>query len=531
MSRKNEYIKRSNATTVEEFTADQVVEYTKCMDDPVYFILNYCRLQHPVKGDIAFAMYPYQKRVVTTFFHNRLVIVLAARQTGKSWTVGAYMLWYAMFKKDKTCIIASNKEENAMEMIHRIRFMYERIPNWLKAGVTDDGYNKHRFSFDNGSRILAETTSENTGRGKGASLLFLDEFAHVRENIQEEFWTSTAPTFSTGGDCIICSTPNGDTNRFAQLWRAAELYQSEIVHVQDEPKAENDISGADFIPIEVKWNEAPGRDERFKQSEIRKIGEVKWRQEYECQFLSSDPVLIDPVVVARLWKETEKTKPVAVIQDIVFFELPKPNAVYLVGVDPATGSGRDYTAFNVFSHPSMVQVAEYRSNTMSSVTAYQSLKQLLRVYEKAQSTVFFSIENNGVGEAMISLYEADEAPPDTAEFISETGQKRRGMTTTGKAKIKACLALKEMVERNTIKLHSPTLIAEMKNFVRKAGSYSAKSSSTDDLISGCLIALRVLQEISSFDQDAYEKLYNPAYYEIGPAEEYDESYEPDPVVI
>lgn len=451
--------------------------------------------------------------------------------THNSWTVGAYMLWYAMFKKDKTCIIASNKEENAMEMIHRIRFMYERIPNWLKAGVTEDGYNKHRFSFDNGSRILAETTSENTGRGKGASLLFLDEFAHVRENIQEEFWVSAAPTFSTGGDCIICSTPNGDTNRFAQLWRAAELFQSEVHHAAGDPKAEDEISASDFVPVEVKWTEPPGRNEKFKESEIRKIGATKWRQEYECQFISSDPVLIDPLVVARLWKQTEKTQPVAVIQDIIFFKHPRPNTVYIVGVDPATGAGNDYTAFSVFEHPSMEQAAEYRSNTTSSVSAYQALKRLLRVYEKAEATVFFSIENNGVGEAMISLYEADETPPETAEFVSETGQHRRGMTTTGKAKIKACLNFKEMLERDTIKIVSPTLVTELKHFIRKGGSYSAKSSATDDLISSSLIVLRILEEISSFDQDAYDKLYNASYYEAELPEGFDEAFEPDPVVI
>jgi len=362
--------------------------------------------------------------------------------THNSWTAGAYMLWYAMFNKDKTCIIASNREKNALEMIFRIRYMYERLPHWLKAGVLDDGYNKHSFSFENGSRIISEATSDRTARGGTASLLFLDEFAHVRDNIQEEFWTSAAPTFATGGSCIICSTPNGDTNRFAQLWRGAQISQSLLHRTKLEDPIEA-VTGSDFIPVEVKWDEPPGRDEKFREGEIRKIGELKWRQEYECEFLSGDPVLVDPVVAAQLTRSVQGLKPFAVIQDIVLFSKPQPGHVYLIGVDPATGTGEDFTAFTAWEFPSMKQIAEYRSNTSSSVTAYQSLKKMIRIFEKSEASVYFSIENNGVGEGMIALQEADESPCESAEFVNEQGKKRRGMTTTGKTKIRVCLALRK----------------------------------------------------------------------------------------
>lgn len=192
-------------------------------------------------------------------------IVLSARQTGKSQTSGAFLLWFAMFFMDKTILIASNKNDNAMEMIKRIRFMYERMPHWLKAGVNSDGWNKHSIGFDNGSSIHSCATSENSGRGLSISMLFLDEFAHVRDTVQQEFWTSMAPTLATGGSCIICSTPNGDTELFAQLWRGAQL----------------DTEGG-FYPIEVKWNEPPGRDEKFREREIAQIGELRWKQEYLC---------------------------------------------------------------------------------------------------------------------------------------------------------------------------------------------------------------------------------------------------------
>lgn len=498
---KNPYLKDANQ--VMEYTAEQVLEIQKCMDDPVYFAENYCHIQHPVKGSVPVELYDYQKRMLYAFRDNRNTIVLSARQTGKSTMSCIYLLWYAIFHFEKTILIASNKNDNAMEMIYRIKFVYERLPHWLKPGLAADGYNKHSLGFDNNSRIHSQATSENTGRGMSISLLFLDEFAFVRETIQTEFWTSIAPTLATGGSCIIASTPNGDANLYAQLWRGANL-------------------GANgFHPVEVKWNEPPGRDEEFKKKEMAKIGEVRWRQEYENEFLSNDPLLFDTIVLSNLTASIEKYKPVGKNGDIIFYKQPHTGGTYLVGVDPATGTGEDFAAIQVFEFPSLEQVAEWRSNTMSSVLTYHMLKKVLNIFERLQTTVYFSVENNGVGEAMIALYEADENPPETAEFVSETGQNRKGMTTTGKSKMSACLLMKEMIERNAMTIHSTTLLAEMKIYSRKAGSYAAKPGGTDDLISGSLIVLRMLNEISSYDQAAYDKLYAHAY--AAPVDEYDEN--------
>lgn len=488
---KNPYLKQANAT--DEYDAHRVNELRKCIDSAEYFIHNYCQIQHAVHGSIPFHVRPYQKRLLDTFQNNRLSIALASRQIGKSWIAGAYLLWFAMFHFEKTVLILSNKNDNAMEMIHRIRFMYERLPHWIKPGLSDDGWNKHNVGFDNGSRIISQATSENSGRGLAISLLFLDEFAFVRDTVSEEFWTSVSPTLATGGSCIICSTPNGDTNRFAQLWHGAQV----------------GVNG--FAPVQVSWDEPPGRDEKFKQQEIAKIGATRWRQEYECEFISSDPLLIDTVVLANITNVVKQIQPVGVLGDLTFFKEPASASMLLVGVDPSTGSGSDFMVFEVFEFPSMEQVAEFRSNTTSSVTGYHMLKKLLLMLGKTKAAVYFSIENNGVGEAMIALLESDENPPDTAEFISESGQKRKGMTTTGKSKMRACLSLKETIERNALKLKSKILVEELKQFVRKNGSYAAKRGGTDDTVSATLIVLRLLEEISMYDQEAYDKLYASSY--------------------
>lgn len=258
----NKHIKLAN--TESEYTAEQITELRKCAFDPVYFIRKYIKIQHPTKGAVPFDLYPFQERLIHSFHQHDFNIVLASRQVGKSITSASYLLWYAMFNFDKTILIASNKNAGAMEMIYRIRFAYENLPFWIKPGVADDGYNKHAIGFDNGSRIISAATSEDTGRGMSISLLFLDEFAFVAPGIQDEFWTAIKPTLSTGGSCIIASTPNGDMNIFAQIWRAAA------------------VKANSFVATWIKWDEPPGRDAAFREKEIADIGERKFLQEYEC---------------------------------------------------------------------------------------------------------------------------------------------------------------------------------------------------------------------------------------------------------
>lgn len=510
---KNPNLKKANQQV--EYTLEQVQELKKCADDPVYFIKKYVRITHPVHGAVPFEMYDYQVEMVNAYRDNRFVVVLSSRQTGKSITSAAYILWYAMFHFDRTILIASNKNSNAMEMIHRIKFAYENLPNWLKPGIVDDGWNKHSAGFDNGSRIIAEATSANSGRGMSISLLYLDEFAFVPPAVQKEFWTSISPTLSTGGSCVMTSTPNGDTNIFADIWRGAQV----------------DANG--FKPVRVYWNQPPGRDEKFKQDEIGRIGERQWLQEYECEFLSSDALLIRSLVLQTLTAQLKDIKPKKRIKDVIFWEEIIAGKTYLVGVDPATGSGKDFTVFTVYEFPSLLQVAEFRSNTTSTNDAYDVLKNLLKYLVDKDCTVYFSVENNGVGEGIIALFDADDERPD-CEFVSESGRNRKGMVTVSKTKLKACVQFKELLERGNLTIRSPLLLAELKQFVRRRGSYSAQDGSTDDSVSASLIVVRLIEEIASYDQEAFDKLYldgiNVDYWSDDDVSEYQDG-DPLPMAI
>lgn len=506
---KNPNIKKANTDV--EMTYEQAQELLRCAKDPVYFIRKYVKIQHPTQGVQPFELYDYQEEMVRAYHRETYTVVLSARQTGKSSVASAFILWFAMFNFDKTILIASRSNEHAMELIQRIRFAYEHIPLWLKPGVVEDGWNKHNVSFDNKSRIISQATSGDTGRGYSISLLYLDEFAFVPANIQSEFWASIAPTLSTGGACIMTSTPNGDMDLFAEIWRGAQVGKN------------------GFYPIRVYWDQPPGRDEKFREQEIGKLGERRWMQEYECQFLSSDALLISSIFLARITTEIENIRPTHTVRNVKFFENIKSGLTYLVGVDPATGTGEDFSVITVFEFPSLIQVAEYRSNTMSTNDLYGVLKNVLLDLEKSHATVYFSVENNGVGEGVISLFEADEHGPVNSEFVSEDGKNKRGMTTTSKTKMRACVNFKEMLERGNLHIKSKTLLAELKAFVRTRGAYAAQSGSTDDCVSAVLVVVRLIESIASYDQIAFDKLYTGEFDRWGQSDYdgYDGEYDDD----
>lgn len=526
---KNVNIKRAHVT--HNFKADEVVEIRRCMygyDNPetgkyecgpVYFAKNYVKIQHPKRGDIPFQLYPYQEKMMETFLNNNKVVVLSARQTGKSISSAVFLLWFAIFNPNKTVLIAANKNDNAMEMIQRIQYAYEYLPMWLKPGVKDDGWNKHSLKFDNESRIISTATSANSGRGLSISLLFLDEFAFVAPGIQEEFWTSILPTLSTGGACIMSSTPNGAVDKFASIWRAANM--------------DNNQDGLLFKPIHVKWDEPPGRDGEFKRNHIVMLGELKWRQEYECEFLSSDPLLIDSMILGQL--EHRICPPINEDMGFKFWKPLQQHKTYVVGVDPATGTGEDFSTILVYDFQDMSLVAEWRANTMSSPQLYASLKLILRKIEEINSMAYFSIENNGVGEGVIALYENDEKIPERCEFVSEEGGNRLGMRTESRVKLRTCLTMKQMIEAGKIEVKSETMLKELRSYVANKGSYSAQYGATDDLISALLIVLRILSEMATYEQRAFDMVNQ--YDNIGSfsqediVEDYDDEYIPDGLLI
>jgi hypothetical protein len=272
--------------------------------------------------------------------------------------------------------------------------------------------------------------------------------------------------------------------------------------------------------------------------DLIEVGDHKFKTNgvisHNCEFLSSDPLLIDSMVLAKL--ESNICEPIYEDMGWHFWQHIKPNRTYIISVDPATGTGEDFTTMQVFDYQDISTVAQFRSNTMSSPSVYASLKLMLNKIYNIGSSCYFSVENNGVGEGIIALYENDENIPDNCDFVSEEGSNRLGMRTEHKVKLRCCLTLKQMIEGGTLNIKSSTVLKELRSFVASKGSYSAMIGATDDLISGLLIMIRILGELASFDQQAFDALHS--YKEVGnfkdivdDSEDYDDNYEPDGMIL
>lgn len=489
----SQYIKRANVTS--EYSPETIQELAKCANDPIYAMRNFFYVRHPKRGKVKFELYDYQVDLVNTIHNNRDIILLSARQTGKTQTIGMYLLWLAMMAdKDnpQTILIASKNNSHAIEIMDRIKYTYEELPMWLKPGVIF--YNRHSIKFDNGSEIRSESTTEKTGRGLSPTKLYLDELAFINPRIQAEMWASLAPALSTGGGFIISSTPNGDSELYATLWRGAKAGLN------------------NFVPVEIKWDQHPERDESYIADMLGKLGPVKLRQEVYCEFLSSDSLLIDSIKLNQLAAKP----PLFEENDFKFWQEIKPsrNSIYLVSVDPATGNGADFSVIEVFEFPSLEQVAEFRTNTLRIPFLYEKIQWILNKLTTPiagiRSEVFWTFERNGIGEAISALYAVDEKQNPHAELYSPDGNGKMGVYTVNRAKIMAALQFKTLVEKVSkgLTINSEALLFEMKNFVAKAGTYCAKSGTTDDCVMAMLVLTRLLQYVSEFDSRAFDTVYS-----------------------
>ena len=269
----NPNLKRANVPV--EWTEKQVTEYTKCMDNPLYFIESYIKIVSLDEGLVPFKLYDFQKDMVGTFHKNRFTICKLPRQSGKSTTIIAYLLHYVLFNPNVNVAILANKAATARDLLGRLQLAYEHLPQWLQQGVMS--WNKGSLELENGSKILASSTSASAVRGCSYNIIFLDEFAYVPSNVAEQFFSSVYPTISSGKTTkvMIVSTPHG-MNMFYKLWVDAENQRNS------------------YIPIEVHWSEVPGRDEEWKKETIKNTSESQFNTEFECEFLGSINTLISP---------------------------------------------------------------------------------------------------------------------------------------------------------------------------------------------------------------------------------------------
>ena len=491
------------ANTREKFSEQQIQDMMNCMDEDLgylHFAKHFAFIQHPVKGKLLFDPYQYQERLLESYHQFRFNINMLPRQTGKTTTAAVYLTWYAMFHPDQTILIAAHKYSGAQEIMQRIRYVYETCPDHIRAGVTS--YNKGSIEFENGSRIVSATTTGNTGRGMSISLLYCDEFAFVNPGIADEFWTSISPTLATGGRAIITSTPNSDEDTFATIWKQSQ--EKFDAHGNEQELGINGFHG-----FTCSWDEHPDRDEEWKETEVGRIGEERFRREYGCEFLVFDETLINSIKLSSM----EGTEPIMNMGQTRWYAKPSPEENYAVALDPSMGTGGDYAAIQVFELPSYKQVAEWRHNETPIPAQIRILTDICTHLKEScgnsGSNIYWSVENNSIGEAALIVINDFGEENIPGLFVSEPMRKghvrkfRKGFNTTHSTKITACSRLKTMVENNKLEINSKVLITELKSFVATGTSFKAKPGGTDDLVSATLLALRMMSVLKDWDPRIY----------------------------
>ena len=496
------------AYSSQKFTEKHIEDLLKCSDPdtgPHYFLDNFFYIQHPVKGKLKYVPFEYQIRLIDSYHGNRFNVNLLPRQTGKTTTAAGYLLWFAMFIPDSTVLVAAHKFTGAQEIMARIRYAYELCPDHIRCGVKS--YNKQSIEFDNGSRIIAQTTTETTGRGLSLSLLYADEFAFVEPNIAVEFWTSISPTLATGGKAIITSTPNSDEDQFANIWKEAN-------NKFDEHGNEQSLGKNGFFPFRAYWNEHPDRDENWANEERSRIGEERFRREHDCEFLVFDETLINSICLAGL----EGDEPYMKMGQARWYKKIDPMSTYLLALDPSLGTGGDPAAIQILEIPSFEQVGEWQHNLTTIQGQVRILRDLCNFINDEcaskgmQSSIYYSVENNNIGEAALVAIEEIGEESISGLFLSEPIKKghvrrfRKGFNTTNSSKINACAKLKHLVESKRFRIRSKPLISELKGYIAKGVSFEAKVGLHDDLVSATLLVLRMALMLQEWDPAIYDKM-------------------------
>ena len=491
----NPNLKKAN--TAIEFTEEQIVEFVKCKQDPVYFAQKYVKIVTLDHGLQPFKMYPFQEKLIRNFHDHRFNICKMPRQTGKSTTCVSYLLHYAVFNDNINIAILANKASTARDLLGRLQLAYENLPKWMQQGILS--WNKGSLELENGSKILAASTSASAVRGGSYNVIFLDEFAFIPNHIADQFFASVYPTISSGKSTkvIIVSTPHG-MNHFYRMWHDAEKGSNE------------------YVPTDVHWSEVPGRDAEWKRQTIANTSDQQFKVEFECEFLGSVDTLIAPSKLRSMIYEDPKTRNAGLD---VYFE-PERDHDYVLTVDVARGVGGDYSAFvvvDITNFPHKL-VAKYRNNEIKPMLFPNVIWEVAKSYNGA----FVLCEVNDVGDQVASILNYDLEYQNllmcsmrgrAGQIVGQgfSGKKTQlGVKMSKTVKKVGSLNLKAIIEEDKLLMKDYEVLSELTTFIQKNNSFEAEEGCNDDLAM-CLVIYAWLVQQDYFkeltDQDVRKRLY------------------------
>ena len=491
----NPNLKKAN--TAIEFTQEQILEFMKCKEDPVYFANNYIKIVSLDEGLTQFHPYHFQEKLINNFHDNRFNICKMPRQTGKSTTVVSYLLHYAVFNDSVNIGILANKAATARELLGRLQTAYENLPKWMQQGIV--AWNKGSLELENGSKILAASTSASAVRGMSFNILFLDEFAFVPNHVADSFFASVYPTITSGKNTkvIIVSTPHG-MNHFYRMWHDAERGKNE------------------YIPTDVHWSEVPGRDDVWKEQTIANTSEQQFKVEFECEFLGSVDTLIAPSKLRTLVYDN----PIKRSAGLDVYEPVKEDHDYVMTVDVARGVGEDYSAFvcvDITEFPHRI-VAKYRNNDIKPMLFPNIIYEVAKSYNSA----YILCEVNDIGDQVASILQYDLEYQNllmcsmrgrAGQIVGQgfSGKKTQlGVKMSKTVKKVGSLNLKTLIEEDKLIFNDYEIISELTTFISKHNSFEAEEGCNDDLAM-CLVIYAWLVQMDYFkeltDQDVRKRLY------------------------
>ena len=485
------------AHTKIQYTEEQVQEIAKCMEDPIYFIKTYIKIVNIDEGLVPFDMYKFQEKMVDTFHNHRFSICKLPRQSGKSTTIISYLLHQVVFNDNINVAILANKSSTARDLLGRLQLAYENLPPWLQQGVLN--WNKGSLELENGSKIMAAATSSSAIRGGSFNIIFLDEFAFIPANISEQFFSSVYPTISSGkkSKVMIVSTPHG-MNMFYKLW-------NDSIHKRN-----------DYVPIEVHWSEVPGRDDKWREETIRNTSEAQFATEFECEFVGSIDTLINPSKIRILSHNT----PIVSNAGLDMYERPEKGKDYVMTVDVARGTVKDYSAFVVIDVSKMPYkiVAKFRDNEMKPLLFPHTIEKIARQYNNAH----ICVEVNDIGHQIADAlqFELEYTNLLMCMMKGRAGQilgggfskrgSQLGVRMTKQVKRIGCQNLKTLIESDKLIIQDFHMIQELSTFIRKGTSWQAEEGANDDLVM-CLVIFAWLSNQRYFkemtDQVVRARLY------------------------
>jgi hypothetical protein len=504
----NPLLKRAN--TQIQFTEEQIIEFLKCKEDPVYFAKNYIKIVSLDHGLVPFEMYPFQEKLVRNFHENRFNICKMPRQTGKSTTCVSYLLHYAVFNDNVNIAILANKASTARDLLGRLQLAYENLPKWMQQGIIS--WNKGSLELENGSKISSNSTSSSAVRGGSYNVIFLDEFAFIPNHIADDFFASVYPTISSGQSTkvIIVSTPRG-MNHFYRMWHDSERGKNE------------------YVPTDVHWSEVPGRDAKWKEQTIANTSEQQFKVEFECEFLGS----VDTLINAAKLRTLVYDDPLKRNAGLDVYEHPKEENNYLITVDVARGIGNDYSAFIVFditNFPYRI-VAKYKNNEIKPMLFPSIIHEVAKGYNDS----WLLIEVNDIGDQVASILHFDLeydnvlmcAMRGRAGQIVGSGfsgkKSQLGVRMTAAVKKLGCSNLRTLIEDDKLLVKDYDIISELTTFIQRKNSFEAEEGCNDDLamclvIFSWLVAQDYFKEMTNNDvrKRIYEEQKNQIEQDMSP---------------